>query len=120
MLDGDEVTDQIWGLRHYPAIVCTESAGEPFIKTLVVDGGYKNHFINTVQDTLGCLVEVVKRPDFAKGFVLLPKRWRVEQSIGALTISRRLKIDYETLMTVSAATILFASITRLLASITAK
>jgi putative transposase len=92
----------------------------PFVQTIVVDGGYKNHFINTIQDTMGRLVEVVKRSDFAKGFVLLPKRWRVEQAIGALTISRRLKIDYETMMTVSAATIVFASVTRLLASITAK
>ena len=56
--------------------------------------------------------------DFAKGFVLLPKRWKVEQTIGALTILRRLKLDYETLLHVSAAAILFASITRLLASIT--
>ena len=32
----------------------------PFIKTIVVDGGYKNHFIDTVQGTLGRLVEVVK------------------------------------------------------------
>jgi putative transposase len=92
----------------------------PFVQTIVVDGGYKNHFINTIQDTMERLVEVVKRSDFAKGFVLLPKRWRVEQAIGALTISRRLKIDYETMMTVSAATIVFASVTRLLASITAK
>jgi putative transposase len=92
----------------------------PFVQTIVVDGGYKNHFINTIQDTMGRLVEVVKRSDFAKGFVLLPKRWRVEQAIGALTIFRRLKIDYETMMTVSAATIVFASVTRLLASITAK
>jgi putative transposase len=92
----------------------------PFVQTIVVDGGDKNRVINTIQDTMGRLVEVVKRSDFAKGFVLLPKRWRVEQAIGALTISRRLKIDYETMMTVSAATIVFASVTRLLASITAK
>lgn len=59
-----------------------------------------------------------ERPEFAKGFVLLPKRWRVEQSIGALTISRRLKIDYETLAHVSAAAMLSASIGRLLASVT--
>lgn len=91
----------------------------PWIKTFVVDGGAKNRFIDTLQNTVGRGVEVVKRPDFAKGFVLLPKRWRVEQSIGALTMSRRLKIDYETRMTVSAGTILFASITRLLASMTA-
>lgn len=90
----------------------------PWIATVVVDGGYKNRFIEMVQNGLNRVVEVVKRPDFAKGFVLLPKRWRVEQSIGALTISRRLKVDYETLLHVSAATILFASITRLVASIT--
>ena len=66
----------------------------------------------------GRVVKMVKRPEFAKGFVLLPKRWRVEQSIGVLTISRRLKVDYETLTHVSAATMLFASIGRLLASVT--
>lgn len=91
----------------------------PWVRKVVVDGGYKNRFRDAVQATAERVVEVVKRPDFAKGFVLLPKRWRVEQSIGALTIARRLKVDYETLIHVSAATILFASISRLVASITA-
>ena len=90
----------------------------PWIETVVVDGAYKARFIEAVQNGLKRLVEVVKRPDFAKGFVLLPKRWRVEQSIGALTIARRLKVDYDTLLHVSAAAMLFASITRLLASMT--
>ena len=90
----------------------------PWIRTVVVDGGYKKTFVEAVQAMANRAVEVVKRPDFAKGFVLLPKRWRVEQSIGALTISRRLKVDYETLTHVSAATVLFASIGRLLASVT--
>ena len=90
----------------------------PWIETVVVDGGYKKRFITAVQGGLKRVVEVVKRPDFTKGFVVLPKRWRVEQSIGALTISRRLKIDYETLLHVSAAAMMFASITRLVASIT--
>ena len=89
----------------------------PWIKTVVVDGGYKTLFIEAVEATTNRIVEVVKRPDFVKGFVLLPKRWKVEQTIGALMISRRLKVDYETLLHVSAA-MLFASITRLLASIT--
>lgn len=92
----------------------------PWIETIVVDGGYKTRFIDSVQTNSHRVVEVVKRPEFSKGFVLLPKRWRVEQSIGALTISRRLKIDYETLIHVSAAAMLFASITRLVASITAQ
>jgi transposase len=90
----------------------------PWIKTVVVDSGYKNRFIDAVQASGTRVVEVIKRPEFAKGFVLLPKRWRVEQSFGAMTISRRLKIDYETLIQVSAATMIFASITRLITSIT--
>jgi putative transposase len=91
----------------------------PWIETVVVDGGYKTRFIDAVQATANRVVEVVKRPDFAKGFILLPKRWKVEQTIGALTMRRRLKLDYETLFHVSAAAILAASIARLLASITA-
>lgn len=90
----------------------------PWIKAVVADSAYKNRFIDAVQIGTNRIVEIVKRPDFAKGFVVLPKRWRVEQTIGALTISRRLKVDYETLTHVSAATIFFASISRLLASIT--
>ena len=73
--------------------------------------------MDAVQAMAGRAVEVVKRPEFAKGFVLLPKRWRVEQSIGALTISRRLKTDYEMLIHISAAAMLFASVGRLLASV---
>ncbi len=90
----------------------------PWIRTVVLDGGYKKIFMETVQAIAGRAAEMVKRPEFAKGFVLLPKRWRVEQSIGALTISRRLKVDHETLTHVSATIILFASIGRLLASLT--
>ena len=109
-----DVQDQVGGIPLVKRLVrlC------PWIKTVVVDGGYKKTFIEAVQAVGNRVVEVVKRPDFAKGFVLLPKRWRVEQSIGALTISRRLKVDYETLIHVSAATMLFASIGRLLASVT--
>lgn len=70
------------------------------------------------QATASRVVEVVKRPEFAKDFVLLPKRWRVEQSTGALTIARHLGVDYETLVHVSAAAMPFTSIGRLLASVT--
>ena len=69
----------------------------PWIGTVVVDGGYRTRFIEAVGAMANRVVEVVLRPEFAEGFVPLPKRWRVEQSIGALTIHRRLKVDYETL-----------------------
>lgn len=90
----------------------------PWIKTVLVDSGHKTRFIEAVQATANRVVEAVKRPDFAEGFVLLPKRWKVEQNLGALTMPRRLKLDYETLTHISAAAVLSASITRLLASIT--
>jgi polysaccharide pyruvyl transferase WcaK-like protein len=45
MLDGDGVTDQIWGLRHYPAIVCTESAGEPLERSASRKVGSLHRFI---------------------------------------------------------------------------
>ena len=66
-------------------------------KSLGASATFKTRLIESVQAAANRVVEVVKRPDFAKGFVLLPKRWRDEQSIGALTGSRRLKLDYETL-----------------------
>ena len=40
-------------------------------------------------------VKTVSRPEGAKGFVLLPKRWVVERSIAWLGRYRRLSKDYE-------------------------
>ena len=40
---------------------------------------------------------IVKRPDQAKAFVLLHRRWAVERSFAWLTKFRRLVRDYETL-----------------------
>src|SRR5688500_6219038 len=34
----------------------------PFITTFVVDGSYKTHFIDAIQNTLRRAVEVIKRP----------------------------------------------------------
>lgn len=90
----------------------------PWIETVAVDAGYKRRSIEAVRSMANRAVEVVERPDYAKGFVLLPERRRVERSIGVPTTSRRLKLDHESLVHVSAAAMLFASITRLLASMT--
>ena len=64
--------------------------------TLVwADAGYTGRF---VRDAIWDLaVAIVKRPDQAKGFVLLHRRWVVERSFAWLTKFRRLVRDYETL-----------------------
>jgi putative transposase len=40
-------------------------------------------------------IEIVQRPEGAKGFQLLPKRWVVERTFGWLGRYRRLSKDYE-------------------------
>ena len=60
----------------------------PGIRTAVVDAGHRTRFAEAAQALAGRAVEVVERPEFTKGFVLLPKRWRVEQGVGALNPSR--------------------------------
>ena len=63
-----------------------------------VDGGYRgSNFLRWAMDTLAWIVHVVLRPQEAKGFVLLKKRWIVERTFGWWRWSRRLVQDYEQL-----------------------
>jgi len=57
------------------------------------------------REKLALAVEVVKRTDDTKGFVVLPRRWVVERPLGWLMHSRRLCRDYETLPATSEALI---------------
>ena len=70
----------------------------PFLKTLFADGGYQGpQFAKAIARVLPHLdVEIVKRSDRVKGFVVLPKRWIVERTIAWLNRCRRLAKDWET------------------------
>ena len=66
--------------------------------TLVwADAGYAGRFVRDARKIWDLAVAIVKRPDQAKGFVLLHRRWVVERSFAWLTKFRRLVRDYETL-----------------------
>ena len=73
-------------------------------------------FLNTVEakSVKGLLsqvqVEIVKRSDQAKGFVVLPKRWVVERTLAWLNRCRRLGKDWENLNRKAWAFLLMASI----------
>ena len=55
-------------------------------------------------------IEIVKRSDQAKGFVVLPKRWVVERTLGWLNRCRRLAKDWENLNRKALAFLRLASI----------
>jgi transposase len=66
--------------------------------TLVwADAGYAGRFIRDARKIWDLAVAIVKRPDQAKGLVLLHRRWVVECSFAWLTKFRRLVRDDETL-----------------------
>jgi len=78
------------------------------------DGGYTGQdFCNWVLEHCGWLVEIVKRSDDAKGFVVLPRRWVVERTFGWLYRFRRLSKDYEVLPETSEAWI-YAAMVRIM------
>ena len=70
----------------------------PFLMKLYADGGYQGpRFRRRLQQWRGWNVEIVKRSDHAKGFVVLPKRWVVERTFAWLGRCRRLAKDWENL-----------------------
>src|SRR3954463_7106597 len=83
----------------------------PWIVLIAADSAYTGRF-EAAMARLNIAVEIVRRPQFAKGFVLLPKRWRVEQTFGVARFCRRLLVDHETLPHVSESMIRMASIMR--------
>lgn len=83
----------------------------PRLARIWVDGGFSGQdFMRWVIDTFRWILETVLRPQGAKGFVLLPKRWVVERTYGWLHWCRRLNVDYEHLTTSSEALIHIAMI----------
>ncbi len=84
----------------------------PFLLKLYADGGYQGvAFQRAVKKILARVnLEIVKRSDQAKGFVVLPKRWIVERTFAWLGRCRRLAKDWECLNRKALAFLRLASI----------
>lgn len=84
----------------------------PFLLKLFADGGYQGaQFQDGLRKVLARIeVEIVKRSDQAKGFVVLPKRWIVERTFAWLSRCRRLARDWENLNASGLAFLRLASI----------
>jgi len=84
----------------------------PFLLKLYADAGYQGpQFQKALKRILSNVeVEIVKRSDRQKGFVVLPKRWVVERTLAWLNRCRRLAKDWENLNVKARAFLLLASI----------
>jgi transposase len=84
----------------------------PFLQKLFADGGYQGPVFQKASAKIlpHLEIEIVKRSDRAKGFVVLPKRWIVERMIAWLNRCRRLAKDWENLNVKALAFLRFASI----------
>jgi transposase len=84
----------------------------PFLLKLYADGGYQGpQFQKGLKKVVAQVnVEIVKRSDRAKGFVVLPRRWVVERTFAWLERCRRLARDWECLNARALAFLKLASI----------
>ncbi len=67
----------------------------PTLQLIWADGGYAGQLVSLVAGLFSWVLEIVKRNDNTRGFVLLPKRWVVERSFAWLGRYRRLSKVYE-------------------------
>jgi transposase len=69
------------------------------VELAYVDQGYTGERAKEAAAQHGIQLEVVKLSEAKRGFVLLPRRWVVERSLGWMARFRRLARDYERLPT---------------------
>jgi putative transposase len=79
------------------ALAKLDPAGYPRLEVVWGDGRYRNHALQRWlrEQRAGYRVAAVDRPDGARGFVLLPKRWVVERSLAWLGRYRQLSKEYD-------------------------
>ena len=82
-----------------------------WLELVWADGGYNAHQVNsTLARNPGLRIQIVKRSDDMKGFVVLPRRWVVERTFSWFGRNRRLNKDYENLADTLAAFVSLACI----------
>jgi putative transposase len=98
--DADSAWDLLKQLKH---LYC-------WLKVVYADSIYDRIAVLIACFLLGLTLIIVRRIAGTSGFVVLPKRWIVERTLGWLGRCRRLSKDYEELPEVSEAMVTLAMI----------
>ena len=98
--------------RDGAALVLDKIRGRfPWLELVWADAGYNAHQVETAIAKVPALrMEIVKRSDDMRGFVVLPRRWVVERTFSWFGRNRRLAKDFENLADTLAAFVTLASI----------
>lgn len=98
--------------RDGAALVLDRIRGRfPWLRLIWADGGYHARQVDAAVAKVPALrIEVVKRTDDMKGFVVLPRRWVVERAFSWFGRNRRWARDFENLTETLAAFVAIASI----------
>jgi len=79
-----------------PSLLVSIRARYPWLRHVFADAGYAGDKLKGALKGQGdWTVEIIRRSDAAKGFVLLPRRWVVERTFAWLNRNRRLAKDVE-------------------------
>jgi len=114
MLEGQVHAASIQDRDGAPGVIESVKQSFPTLVKFFADGGYAgDKLASAISHIEDVAVEIVKRSDAAKGFVVLPKRWIVERTFGWLGRCRRLAKDWEASIASSEAWLLLASIRRM-------
>ena len=110
VVHGAEVQDR----DGAPSVLSSIRSLYPWLRHVFADGGYAGDKLRKALKGKGeWTIEIVKRSDVAKGFVLLPRRWVVERTFAWIGRCRRLAKDFEATIESAVAWVLVAHIRRL-------
>ena len=94
-----------------PGVLLSMAKRYPWMRHVFADGGYAgDKLVHALAGKGRWTIRIIKRPEDAKGFVLLPRRWVVERTIAWLNRNRRLAKDVEATIESALAMLMIASI----------
>ena len=97
-----------------PGVISLACTSFSRIKHIFADSGYAGEKLEEALTKVGGpAIEIVKRPDDVKGFVLVARRWVVERTLAWVKRCRRLAKDWEATIASSEAWLIIASIRQL-------